>query len=137
MLGMKRTAVTFTVGLPSGAQPMIDAGVLENPHVDAAFGIHVGSNVPAGQVAVWAPRSMSNRSLLNRPFGAVGAWVLQREAIPAWRTRPDAPITVIAPAGIDGVRLDDDPARVGEQGAAAARALNRLLDSIAEDRGRG
>ena len=35
-----------------GAQPMIAAGVLENPHVDAAFGIHVGSNVQAGQVAV-------------------------------------------------------------------------------------
>ncbi len=35
-----------------GAQPMIDAGVLENPHVDAAFGIHVGSNIPSGKVAV-------------------------------------------------------------------------------------
>ena len=35
-----------------GAQPMIAAGVLENPHVDAAFGIHVGSNLPAGTVAV-------------------------------------------------------------------------------------
>lgn len=35
-----------------GAKPMIAAGVLENPHVDAAFGIHVGSNVPVGQVAV-------------------------------------------------------------------------------------
>ena len=31
-----------------GAQPMIEAGVMENPHVDAAFGIHVGSNVPPG-----------------------------------------------------------------------------------------
>jgi amidohydrolase len=35
-----------------GAKPMIAEGVLENPHVDAAFGIHVGSNVPVGQVAV-------------------------------------------------------------------------------------
>jgi amidohydrolase len=35
-----------------GAQPMIAAGVMENPHVDAAFGIHVGSNIPAGKVAV-------------------------------------------------------------------------------------
>jgi amidohydrolase len=25
-----------------GAAPMIEAGVMENPHVDAAFGIHVG-----------------------------------------------------------------------------------------------
>ncbi len=35
-----------------GAQPMIAAGVMENPHVDAAFGIHVGSNIPVGKVAV-------------------------------------------------------------------------------------
>lgn len=35
-----------------GALPMIEAGVMENPHVDAAFGIHVGSNVPVGKVAV-------------------------------------------------------------------------------------
>jgi len=35
-----------------GAKPMIEAGVMENPHVDAAFGIHVGSNLPAGVVAV-------------------------------------------------------------------------------------
>ena len=35
-----------------GAMPMIAAGVLENPHVDAAFGIHVGSNLPMGTVAV-------------------------------------------------------------------------------------
>jgi amidohydrolase len=37
-----------------GAAPMIEAGVMENPHVDAAFGIHVGSNIPAGKVAVLA-----------------------------------------------------------------------------------
>ncbi|MCA1725260.1 MAG: amidohydrolase [Thermomicrobia bacterium] len=35
-----------------GAMPMIAAGVMENPHVDAAFGIHVGSNIPVGKVAV-------------------------------------------------------------------------------------
>jgi amidohydrolase len=35
-----------------GAKPMIAEGVLENPHVDAAFGIHVGSNVPVGQIGV-------------------------------------------------------------------------------------
>jgi amidohydrolase len=35
-----------------GAMPMIEAGVLENPKVDAAFGIHVGSAIPAGVVAV-------------------------------------------------------------------------------------
>ena len=37
-----------------GARPMIEAGVMENPHVDAAFGIHVGSAIPSGVVAVCA-----------------------------------------------------------------------------------
>ncbi|MCC6704368.1 MAG: amidohydrolase, partial [Thermomicrobiales bacterium] len=35
---------------PGGAKPMIDAGVLENPYVDAVFGMHVGSDVPSGQI---------------------------------------------------------------------------------------
>jgi amidohydrolase len=33
---------------------MIEAGVLEDPRVDAAFGLHVGTNVPVGKVAVRA-----------------------------------------------------------------------------------
>jgi amidohydrolase len=35
-----------------GAKPMIEAGVLERPRVEAAFGLHVGTNVPLGKVAV-------------------------------------------------------------------------------------
>lgn len=35
-----------------GALPMIEAGVLENPHVDAAIGAHVNNAVPAGSVLV-------------------------------------------------------------------------------------
>ena len=43
---------------PGGAEPMIAEGVLENPHVDAAFGIHVGADIPVGQVKVaHGPRS--------------------------------------------------------------------------------
>jgi amidohydrolase len=33
-----------------GAKPMIDAGVLENPHVDAVFGQHMASDLPTGGV---------------------------------------------------------------------------------------
>ncbi|MFO7997998.1 MAG: amidohydrolase [Bacteroidales bacterium] len=36
----------------NGAQDMIRAGVLENPEVDAAFGIHIWSQLPPGSVAV-------------------------------------------------------------------------------------
>lgn len=35
-----------------GAEPMIEAGVLENPHVDAAVGGHVMNNVPVGKILI-------------------------------------------------------------------------------------
>ncbi len=35
-----------------GAEPMIAAGILENPHVDAAVGGHVMNTVPAGKILV-------------------------------------------------------------------------------------
>jgi amidohydrolase len=35
---------------PGGAKPMIEAGVLENPKVDAAFGIHVAQELPVGEI---------------------------------------------------------------------------------------
>ncbi len=42
-----------------GAEPMIAAGVLENPRVDAAVGGHVMNNVPAGCVLVKAGEMMA------------------------------------------------------------------------------
>jgi amidohydrolase len=35
---------------PGGAKPMIEAGVLEDPKVDAAFGIHIDQDNPVGTV---------------------------------------------------------------------------------------
>ena len=35
---------------PGGAIKMIEEGVLENPHVDAAFGLHLGQNLPLGTI---------------------------------------------------------------------------------------
>ena len=37
---------------PGGAKPMIEAGVLENPKVDAIIGLHVWNNLPLGTVGV-------------------------------------------------------------------------------------
>jgi amidohydrolase len=37
---------------PGGAKPMIEAGVLEDPKVDAAFGLHIDQNSPVGQISV-------------------------------------------------------------------------------------
>jgi amidohydrolase len=35
---------------PAGAQAMVAAGVMQNPTVDAVFGLHVFANVPTGQL---------------------------------------------------------------------------------------
>ena len=37
---------------PGGAKPMIKAGVLKNPDVDAIIGLHLWNNLPLGQVGV-------------------------------------------------------------------------------------
>ena len=37
---------------PGGAKPMIDAGVMEHPHVDACFGLHLSNNHAVGAIVV-------------------------------------------------------------------------------------
>ena len=37
--------------LPGGAKMMVDEGVMENPHVDVMFGLHIQSTVPVGTIA--------------------------------------------------------------------------------------
>ncbi|MGI6358594.1 MAG: M20 metallopeptidase family protein [Bacillota bacterium] len=39
---------------PGGAAPMIEAGVMENPHVDAAMGLHLGTDLPTGHIGLRA-----------------------------------------------------------------------------------
>ena len=44
---------------PGGAEPMIEAGVLENPNVDAIIGLHLWNNLPVGTVGVRAGALMA------------------------------------------------------------------------------
>src|SRR5262249_50972430 len=37
---------------PGGAKPMIEAGVMEDPHVDACFGLHLANTHPVGTLVV-------------------------------------------------------------------------------------
>jgi amidohydrolase len=37
---------------PGGAKPMIEAGVMEDPHVDACFGLHLSNDNPLGTLVV-------------------------------------------------------------------------------------
>ena len=45
--------------MPGGAKAMLDGGVLENPRVEAAFGIHLVSFLPTGMVGVRAGAEMA------------------------------------------------------------------------------
>lgn len=46
--------------MPSGANAMIEAGVLDNPKVEAIFGLHVHTELEAGQVGFRAGRFMAS-----------------------------------------------------------------------------
>ncbi|HHW99510.1 MAG TPA: amidohydrolase [Firmicutes bacterium] len=49
---------------PGGALPMVEAGVMENPHVDAVMGLHLGTNLPTGKVGLKAgPSSAGTDSI--------------------------------------------------------------------------
>jgi len=37
---------------PGGAKPMVEAGVLQNPNVDAIIGLHLWNNLPVGTVGI-------------------------------------------------------------------------------------
>ena len=44
---------------PGGAKPMIEAGVLKNPDVDAIIGLHLWNNLPLGTIGVRAGALMA------------------------------------------------------------------------------
>jgi amidohydrolase len=45
---------------PGGAKPMIDEGALENPHVDAVFGMHLAQDTPLGKIILRAGPAMAS-----------------------------------------------------------------------------
>lgn len=50
---------------PGGAKPMIEAGVLHNPEVDAIIGLHLWNNLPIGTVGVRAGALMAAVELFD------------------------------------------------------------------------
>jgi amidohydrolase len=61
---------------PGGAEPMIREGVLENPHVDAVFGMHVGQELPVGKIAFTpgpALASVDDATIIIQGKGGHGA----------------------------------------------------------------
>jgi amidohydrolase len=57
----------------SGARPMLDAGVLDTPHVDEVYGLHLVSRVPAGKIEIAAGTAMASADFFDvEVFGAGG-----------------------------------------------------------------
>ncbi len=50
---------------PGGAKPMIDAGILENPHVDYSVACHLWPSLPAGTLGLKSGVIMSAASLFE------------------------------------------------------------------------
>lgn len=50
---------------PGGAKPMIEAGVLQNPDVDAIIGLHLWNNLPLGTVGVRSGAMMAAVELFD------------------------------------------------------------------------
>lgn len=56
----------------AGALPMIEEGVLENPHVDAALGIHVWTPLPSGTVGLSTGGIMAGLDIFTITIKGVG-----------------------------------------------------------------
>ncbi|MGH2551000.1 MAG: M20 metallopeptidase family protein [Thermomicrobiales bacterium] len=50
---------------PGGAEPMVKAGVLENPHVDAVFGMHVAQDLDLGKLEMGPGAVSANSDRFN------------------------------------------------------------------------
>ncbi|MGN6361943.1 MAG: M20 metallopeptidase family protein [Thermomicrobiales bacterium] len=80
-----------------GAKPMIDAGVMTNPQVDAAFGVHIAQDLPVGTIGVGAGPSnaAADEAIITitglgghaaRPHRAVDPNVIAAQCITALQT---------------------------------------------------
>jgi amidohydrolase len=69
---------------PGGALPMIQAGVLENPHVDWVVGLHLYNDLPAGTMAVkYGTASASSDSFQITVSGKGGHGAAPHSAVDA------------------------------------------------------
>ncbi|MEG3978806.1 amidohydrolase, partial [Microcoleus sp. herbarium8] len=69
---------------PGGAKPMIEAGVLQNPDVDAIVGLHLWNNLPLGTVGVRSGALMAAVEVFDcRIFGKGGHGGMPHQTVDA------------------------------------------------------
>ncbi|MDJ0673815.1 MAG: M20 family metallopeptidase [Calothrix sp. MO_167.B42] len=67
---------------PGGAKPMIEAGVLKNPDVDAIIGLHIWNNLPLGTIGVRPGALMAAIELFScQIFGKGGHGAIPHQTI--------------------------------------------------------
>jgi amidohydrolase len=72
------------LGKTGGAQGMIEAGVLENPHIDAILGLHVLPDLPVGTIGVCPGPIMANvASFYIKIFGKASHGAFPHQGIDA------------------------------------------------------
>lgn len=65
---------------PGGALGMIEEGVLDNPHVDAVFGLHMANELPVGLVAVGSGPIMAGGDLFQITIQGKGGHAARPQA---------------------------------------------------------
>lgn len=71
-------------GQKGGAEAMIQAGVLENPHIDAIFALHVLPDLPVGAIGICAGPIMANvASFYIKIFGKAAHGAFPHQGIDA------------------------------------------------------
>ena len=136
-----------------GAKRMMEAGCMENPHVDAVFGAHVDPNLPVGKVAIKYGNFYATSDIFKATVhgvsthGAephngidplvVGAQiVLALQTIPSRRMSPAEPCVLTIGEFHCGNRfsiISDKAELVGQYrvfGAANREKINRLVPEI-------
>jgi amidohydrolase len=94
---------------PGGAEPMIEAGVLEDPHVDAVFGLHVAQETPVGHIALRGGPSMASADSFHvriqgkgghgaRPQGCIDPIVVAAHIVTALQTIVSREVDSVDPA---------------------------------------
>ncbi|MEN9213604.1 MAG: amidohydrolase [Gloeomargarita sp. DG02_4_bins_56] len=107
---------------PGGAKPMIEAGVLQHPQVEAIFGLHLWNDLPAGAVGVRAGPLMAASDFFScriqgrgghgaKPQQTIDALVVAAQVVVALQTVVARQISPLEPAVVTVGELHAGQAR--------------------------